>query len=141
MEFSKIMKTKHIRPLAETISKLDQKTKKQLFKIWDNAECQVIEKTIPEEKGLVVYKKFSPKPKALVTMQGKKFAIAALKLFGLLFDAVLTREDSLDRIEQLRIALEKLNIASPQEILFVGNGKSDENAALMVGCQFLKVGK
>jgi phosphoglycolate phosphatase-like HAD superfamily hydrolase len=141
MEFSKIMKTKHIRPLTETISKLDQKTKKKLFEIWDNAECQAIEKTIPEKKGLVVYKKFLTKPKALVTMQGRKFATATLKLFDLSFDVVLTREDSLDRIEQLNTALEKLNTQPPRKILFVGNGKNDEHAALAVGCQFLKVGK
>jgi hypothetical protein len=51
---------------------------------------------------------------------------------------VVTREDSLDRTEQLKIAALKLGV-SLRDILFIGNTESDSVAAKNVECQFLRV--
>jgi phosphoglycolate phosphatase-like HAD superfamily hydrolase len=53
---------------------------------------------------------------------------------------VITREDSLSRVEQLKIAAEKLG-AQMQNILFIGNTNEDVLAAKTVGCQFMRVGE
>jgi phosphoglycolate phosphatase-like HAD superfamily hydrolase len=57
---------------------------------------------------------------------------------GLSFNFIITREDSLNRVEQLRIAAEKLGIKM-QNILFIGNTDEDMLAAKTVGCQFMRV--
>jgi phosphoglycolate phosphatase-like HAD superfamily hydrolase len=51
---------------------------------------------------------------------------------------VITREDSLSRVEQLKIAAEKLAVQT-QNILFIGNTNEDMLAAKTVGCQFMRV--
>jgi FMN phosphatase YigB (HAD superfamily) len=53
---------------------------------------------------------------------------------------ILTREDSLSRVEQLKIAAEKLGVQM-QNILFIGNANEDILAAKTVGCQFTRVGE
>jgi phosphoglycolate phosphatase-like HAD superfamily hydrolase len=137
-EFSKIMKTKNVRPLTRTISKLDGKIKKEILDIWDRAELAVLPKITPVKEGIAVYDKFSKKTKALVTMQGKALVNRILERFRFTFDAILTREDSLDRVKQLRAAAQTLN-AHFENVLFVGNGEGDQAAAQEVRCQFLKV--
>jgi phosphoglycolate phosphatase-like HAD superfamily hydrolase len=56
------------------------------------------------------------------------------------FKLVITREDSLDRVEQLKTALQRLGIDS-QNALFVGNTEKDSAAAKDVRCQFMRVGE
>jgi phosphoglycolate phosphatase-like HAD superfamily hydrolase len=137
-EFSKIMKTKNVRPLTKTVSKLDGKIKKEILDIWDRAELAVLSKITRVKEGIAVYNKFSKKPKVLVTMQGKALVNQILERFDLTFTAVLTREDSLDRVKQLRTAAQTLGVRL-ENVLFVGNGEGDQVAAEEVGCQFLKV--
>jgi phosphoglycolate phosphatase-like HAD superfamily hydrolase len=73
-------------------------------------------------------------------MQGKPLVQIVLKRLGLSFNFIITREDSLNRIEQLKIAAEKLKTPA-QNILFIGNTSEDMLAAEIVGCQFLRVGE
>lgn len=136
--FKKIMKTDQIRPLLETVVKLDQETKAQVFKAWDKAELAVAEKIPPNHEGMSLYQKYSDKPKALVTMQGKAIVDVVVDRCALHFDFIATREDSLSRAEQLAIAAEKLKTPL-QNILFIGNTDGDAAAAEKVGCQFLRV--
>jgi phosphoglycolate phosphatase-like HAD superfamily hydrolase len=90
------------------------------------------------DEGTRIYKKFSAKRKALVTMQGKALVTVALERLRLSFEVVLTREDSLSRVEQLKNAAQKLGTQA-DDVLFVGNTEGDQLAAEKVGCQFLKV--
>lgn len=137
-EFSRIMETVDVRPLAKTISKLDEKTKKKVFEVWDNAELAALADATVNDEGIALYKKFSEKPRALVTMQGKALVQNVLERLGLSFNFVVTREYCLNRVEQLKIAAEKLG-AQFQNILFIGNIDDDFLAAEKVGCQFLRV--
>jgi len=137
-EFSKIMKTTDIRPLAQKISKLDEKTKKEIFEVWDKAELEVSADATAKNEGITLYKKFLGKPKALVTLQGKALVQKVLERLDFSFSFVVTRERCLSRVEQLKIAAEKLGTPF-QNILFVGNTDDDLLAAEKVGCQFLRV--
>ncbi len=137
-EFSRIMKTADVHPLAKSISKLDEKTKKKIFEVWDTAELAALADMTVNDEGFALYKKFSEKPRALVTMQGKALVQNVLKRLGLSFNFVVTREYCLSRVEQLTVAAEKLGVPF-QNILFVGNIDDDFLAAKKVGCQFLRV--
>jgi len=137
-EFKKIMKTVDARPLAKTISKLDEGTKKKVFVVWDKAELTALADVTVNDKGIALYKKFSEKPKVLVTMQGKALVRTVLERLGLSFNFVVTREHCLDRVEQLIIATEKLKAYLPN-VLFIGDTDDDFLAAKKVGCQFLRV--
>jgi phosphoglycolate phosphatase-like HAD superfamily hydrolase len=117
---------------------LDEKTKKKVFKIWDKTEASVWREGTIKREGMTLYKKFSKEPKALVTMQGKTLVQNIIKSLKLSFDVVVTREDNLDRAEQLKIAARKLGV-SLRDILFIGNTEGDSVAAKNVKCQFLRV--
>ena len=137
-EFQKIMKTDKINPIAKTVSKTDNGSRAQLFKVWDNAELAASKKMTTNEEGMTVYRKNLEKPKALVTMQGRKLVAIIAEQLELSFDVVITREDSLNREKQLKKAAEKLDVKI-QNILFVGNTEDDALAAERAGCQFSKV--
>lgn len=137
-EFSKIMKTTDIHPLSQKIPKLNGKTKKRIFEVWNKAELEVSANASRKDEGINIYEKFLEKPKALVTMQGKALVEDVFGRLGLSFDFVVTREHSLNRVEQLRIVAERF-AASFKNILFVGNIDDDFLAAKEVGCQFLRV--
>lgn len=130
--------TSNLHPLNQKVSALDQKKRKQVFKIWDKAELLALEKAIAREPGMALYKKYSPKPKALITMQGKTLTETIMEKLGLSFDFAVTREESLDRISQLRIAAERLGTPF-EHVLFVGNTDEDSSAAEEVHCQFHRV--
>lgn len=137
-EFSRIMKTTDVHPLAKTIAKLDEKAKKEIFEVWDDAELVALTDMTVNNEGTTLYEKFSEKPKALVTLQGKTLVKNVLERLNLSFNFVVTRENCLNRVKQLKIAAEKLE-ALFQNILFVGNTDDDFLAAKKVGCQFLRV--
>jgi len=136
--FGKIMQTSNVRPLTKTIPALDAETKKKVFKVWEQIEIDALGNVTVNNEGLAVYEQHSRTTKALVTMQGKAFVRKLLETLSLSFALVVTREDSLDRAEQLRIALKKLKV-SPSEILFTGNTDEDSHAAKKVGCKFQRV--
>ena len=68
----------------------------------------------------------------------KVFVEKILNRFNLFFDYVITREDSLDRSEQITIAVKELDTQF-QNVLFIGNTEEDGVHAKKVGCKFLKV--
>ena len=138
-EFSKIMKTNDIQPITKTISNLDKETRKRIFQVWDEKEKLVWKKGTTKKEGMSIYLKFTDKPKALVTMQGKSLVQEVMKSSSLSFDSVVTREDSLERTEQLQIAAQKLGVPLGKKILFVGNTEGDASAAKNVACQFMRV--
>jgi phosphoglycolate phosphatase-like HAD superfamily hydrolase len=137
-DIRKIIKKEAVRPLLETVSKLDAKTRREVFKVWDKAELDASAKMAINEEGIAVYKRFQQKPKALVTMQGRTLMKIALLHFRLAFCVTVTREDSLSRVEQLEKAFQRLGTTA-QNLLFVGNTEDDSLAAEKTRCQFLKV--
>jgi phosphoglycolate phosphatase-like HAD superfamily hydrolase len=138
-KFSRILQVDDVRPVSKTVARLDRRTRGKIFEAWEEAELSVTEKITVKDEGMALYRKYSAKPKALVTMQGKALVQAVLKPLGLSFDLVLTRENSLDRVEQLRMAIEKLKFDS-KDVLFIGNTEGDLHATEGVKCQFLRVG-
>jgi HAD superfamily hydrolase (TIGR01549 family) len=139
-EIGKITKMSNVRPLTKVVAKLEEETKRKVFDIWDKIEMEALANMKVNQEGITYYKKFLEKQKALVTMQGKPLVQSVLKRLGLSFNFIITREDSLSRVEQLKIAAEKLGIQN-QNILFIGNTKEDILAAKTVGCQFMRVGE
>jgi HAD superfamily hydrolase (TIGR01549 family) len=134
-EFRKITKTDITHPITKAISRLNDHTKEKVFEAWDKAEFNVLNDVTPKTEGMNLYKQFSPKPKGLVTMQGKAFVQDLLEPLGLRFDFIFTRENSLDRAEQLKLAAKKLGVQFPS-VLFIGNTEDDELAAKKAGCQY-----
>jgi phosphoglycolate phosphatase-like HAD superfamily hydrolase len=137
-EFKEIMHMENVRPLVDTVSRVDDETRKKVFRAWDKAELAVSAKITVNDEGVKVYREYAEKPKALVTLQGRKVVDAVVTRFGLAFDVVVTRENSLFRAEQLRTAAEKLGVQM-ENVLFAGNADGDAVAAEKVGCQFLRV--
>ena len=137
-DFGKLMKTADVRPLTKTIPKLDEKTRNEVFKRWEKIELEALQNMTLKTHGLELYNQHSGKPKALVTMQGKILVQSALKQLGIFFDLIVTRENSLDRAEQLKIAAQKLK-TPVKYILFIGNTEEDSEAAKKIGCEFLRV--
>jgi HAD superfamily hydrolase (TIGR01549 family) len=137
-EFKKIMHTDNVQPVTEKISKLDKKTQQQVFRAWDKTELVAAANITINKKGIEIYKRYSQKPKALVTMQGKAVVKNIFAKLGLSFNITVTRELSLNRTEQLENAAEKLKTQF-DSILFVGNTENDSLAAEKAGCQFLRI--
>ena len=79
---------------------------------------------------------------ALVTMQGRAVCNRVLERLGLagFFGEVFTREDSLDRSEQLLLASSALRV-EPSTTLFVGDKLSDLEAGRKLGATVALVGK
>jgi len=138
-KFREILKTEKVRPVTKTLTSLDEETRKKLFEEWDKAELEALPKIRKNENGLRLYQEYSSTPKALVTMQGNVVLKKILKTLKLSFKVTVTREYSLDRIEQLKKAAEKLGVETFEDILFVGDTSNDKEAAEKLGCQFLKV--
>jgi phosphoglycolate phosphatase-like HAD superfamily hydrolase len=137
-EFKRIMGVASVRPLVETVLRVDEKTRETVFMAWDRAELAVVEEVAVNEEGMSIYRQFGDKRRALVTLQGKAVVEEIMKLYGLSFNIAVTREDSLFREEQLTKAISLLNV-EPGNVLFVGNTDSDASAAEEIGCQFRRV--
>jgi phosphoglycolate phosphatase-like HAD superfamily hydrolase len=137
-EFSRIAGIPKVQPITRLLSEVNTKTRTAIFEVWDRAELVAWEKATIIQEGARLYKKYLKKPRVLITMQGRAITELITKELNLSFIWVITREDSYDRIQQLQIAIHKLNTPSRQ-ILFVGNTDGDSEAAKAVGCRFLRV--
>ena len=137
-EFRRIMRVADVRPLVDTISRMDGRTRELVFGAWEKAELAVLGKVVANDKGMKVYGEFAGKRRALVTLQGKVVVEAVLRRFEFAFDVVVTREDALFRAAQLSKAVNQLGV-DVRNVLFVGNTEGDAVAAEKVGCQFFRV--
>jgi len=138
-KFRKIIGDSKLRPLTEKIAKLNNEKRKEIFEVWTKAELEALPKLTINEEGMKLYRKFSDKKRALVTMQGKTTTERILRTLGLSFHIVVTRENSLNRAEQIKSVLKKLDL-EPTEALMIGDRESDKDSSQKVGCKFLKVG-
>ncbi len=136
-EFKQIMGIPEVRPILKTVAEIkDAQIRKRVYDTWERYEMAVLHQTIFHEEGIRIYRAHIDKPKALVTMQSKKTTKAILDKFKMNdFKAVITREDSFNRAEQLKMAAAKLDVPL-KNILFVGNMDNDAEAAKIAGCQF-----
>lgn len=77
---------------------------------------------------------------SLVTMQGRRACSQVLERFSLkqFFLKYFTREDSLDRAEQVSFALSAMNIEKDSS-MFVGDRLNDLNAAKVLGVPFTMI--
>lgn len=137
-EFKSIMHVEDVRPVIEVVCRTDESTKKKIFKVWDKAEIACLPNVSVNEEGMGLYSDFASRPKALVTFQGKKAAHQIIKNFKLSFINTFTREDSLNRVEQLKRAIEELKVPA-SKILFAGDSENDEISAKNVGCLFHRI--
>ena len=138
-KFKAIIGIEEVQPILKTVAEIKEpQTKRRVFEAWEKFELAIIDKITVHEEGMKLYKEYANKPRALVSMQGKKTISIILAKFNLSFDVVLNREDVFSRVEQLKMAAEKLGV-EVRDVLFVGNLDNDENAAREVGCQFLRV--
>jgi len=71
-EFRRIMGVREVHPVVEVVSRTDGKTRELVFNAWDRAELAVASNTLVNEEGMKTYIEFLEKPKALVTLQGKR---------------------------------------------------------------------
>lgn len=137
-ELKRILNTDQVRPMLRTISKLEGNNREEVFRAWDKAEWAALPETITNEVRMAVYNEHCDKLKALVTMQGKAFVNEWLRNCDLAFDTIVTREDSLNRVEQLKIAAKRLG-SRFEDVLFIGDKEYDLTAAKQVGCLFQRM--
>ena len=100
----------------------DKELEERAFKIVEEAELEAAReaKPNPELRTALEQLKSAGAKLALVTLQARRPALTALEGLGVkdLFDEIITREDSLSREEQLRMALQKLRV-EPREAAMV----------------------
>ncbi|MCX8171210.1 MAG: HAD-IA family hydrolase [Candidatus Bathyarchaeota archaeon] len=135
-EISKILRVNKVDSILSAISKAGLDERNKIFKIWDSLEAEAFLGMKKIEEGIRIYNDFHDKLKCLVTLQGRRVVRKILEETGLTFNHIITREDSVNRDEQLRIAIEKFKI-NPKEILVVGDRESDKEAAEKLGCRFI----
>ena len=127
-----------VQPLTKTAKKLDLNSREKLFKLWEIAEMKALRNFRINEEGIGLYRRYGNRPVALVTMQGKNVVEEIMNQLFLKFTVIVTREDSLDRKDQIKTAIDLIGLA-PDKVLVVGDRDSDKVAAMHVGCKFLKV--
>jgi len=137
-EIQTIMKTPKVTPLVQTIAVLDKKARSEVYEVWTKAELEALPSLRINNEGMKLYQKFSGRPLALVTMQGRRVVEEILSSLKLSFDVVLTREESLDRAKQIEVAVAKLGL-KPKDILMIGDRENDKTSSEKIGCQFLMV--
>ncbi len=114
-----------------------------LFAMLDLHELKAVAAATPVSGAFELLSRLSKVAKlGLVTMQGLTACdkILGRHHLGDLFDVLVTREDSLDRAVQLRIALQSLS-SSPKDTLFTGDRLNDVVCGRRAGVDTALVGK
>ena len=114
-----------------------------LFAMLDLAESKAVAAATPIGGAFELLSRLSKAAKlGLVTMQGSSACdkILGRHHLGELFDVLVTREDSLDRAAQLRIALQALQ-SLPKDTLFIGDRLNDVACGKIAGVDTVLVGR
>lgn len=114
---------------------------KQAFSIIDRYELEAVPFARLYDGSQALLAKLSEVTKlSLVTMQGEKACSMMLQMFSLkqYFISYFTRDDSLDRADQVRLALGSMR-TKPSTSMFVGDRLNDLNAAKKVGIPFTMI--
>ncbi|MDR2699450.1 MAG: hypothetical protein LBC12_01290 [Nitrososphaerota archaeon] len=138
-KISEILGIAEISSLLNAVTQVeDQQVLRKVFDTWTSFELAIIDNIIVHKEGMQLYRQHAKLPKALVTMQGKETVHRICQKFNIQFDTISTREDTLNRNEQLKMVAINLGFTLP-DMLFIGNIDNDENAAKQVNCQFIRV--
>ncbi|MDV3244186.1 MAG: HAD hydrolase-like protein [Nitrososphaerales archaeon] len=117
--------------------------KESIFAVVESHELRAVASAKPMPGAVdLLYSLFEVSKLALVTLQGRRACDEILRRHKLadLFEAVITREDSLDRALQLEAALNRLGIR-PRAALFAGDRLNDVVCARRVGVPVALVGR
>ncbi len=146
MEIRELLKTDHpLRPLATSIpiaAKGNTELINKAFEYVKHIELQAAN-NVNRDTELINFFEWLVRNKikiGLVTLQAKEPALLVLDKLGILnfLSLVITREDSLHRIDQLSLALKILN-AEPNNTIFVGDTQWDVDAGKKLGCYTVSV--
>lgn len=116
--------------------------RQRLLSMIESHELKAIESARPMPGAVeVVYSLFEVSRLALVTLQSRAVCEEILRRHKLLdlFEATVTREESLDRSAQLEAVLNRLGVR-PRDALFVGDRLNDVVCARKVGVAVAIVG-
>jgi phosphoglycolate phosphatase-like HAD superfamily hydrolase len=134
------------KPIFETINAIVRARPDLLgrvFSVVESYELKAVESSKPIEGALELLNVLSGSSRlALVTLQGRRACRRILmgnRVFDL-FETVVTREDSLDRAEQLLLTVGRLKVP-PQDLLFVGDRLNDVASAMRARVDVALVGK
>jgi phosphoglycolate phosphatase len=133
-------------PLFGTLQKLlaqRPELRAQAFSAIDQFEIDAVKDAEPVSGSLDLLMRLSTRAAlALVTMQGRKACDALVGKFSMqtLFRCCVTREDSLDRSEQIAIAMGRVG-GSARRTLFVGDRLNDVVAARKAGVEVVVLGR
>jgi phosphoglycolate phosphatase-like HAD superfamily hydrolase len=132
-------------PLFPTIEKLTYNNlalRKKIFEIIKKEEIKIIKKIVFNPEIYKIFKELKNKNYkiALITFQSKKATLEILKKLKILnfFNNILTREDSINREEQIRITLNKFDF-KPFEAIVVADKNEDILSAKKIGCKTISV--
>ncbi len=142
-----VLKTNHpLKPLGLSVyilTRNNPKLREKAFKIIEKEELEAARKVFFDKKlyEIFTYLKFRNTKIGLVTLQNRRTALIILNRLGLtkFFRTIITRDDSLDRFVQLRIAIDKLGV-KPSKTVFIGDTLWDYEAGLKMGCKTVIVG-
>jgi phosphoglycolate phosphatase-like HAD superfamily hydrolase len=134
------------KPIFETINAIVRARPDLLgrvFSIVESYELKAVDGSKPIEGALDLLNLLSGSSRlALVTLQGRMACRRILmdnRVFDL-FETMVTREDSLDRAEQLLLTIRRLKVPR-QDLLFVGDRLNDVASAMRARVDVALVGK
>jgi phosphoglycolate phosphatase-like HAD superfamily hydrolase len=128
---------------VQTVAAKDPLLLGAMMRIIDDYESRAVPGARLEEGAADVLEALSRRAKlSLVTMQGRGACDTILGRLGIgrFFSSRFTREDSMDRTDQLRMALKSLG-AREDEAIFVGDRINDLRAARAAGVRFVMIRK
>lgn len=132
-------------PLFPKIEKLTYNNlalRKKIFKIIEKEEIKIVKKISYDPEIYRIFKELKNRKykTALITFQSKKATLKILKKLKILnfFNNILTREDSINREEQIRITLSKFGF-KPSEVIVVADKDEDILAAKKFGCKTIAI--
>jgi HAD superfamily hydrolase (TIGR01509 family) len=139
-KIKRILKTDHsLTPLIPSLEELitDSELKKRIYKTIDDEEMKVVKKLEFDEDIAKVFEKLKKVDCriALVTLQGRKPAVEALKRLNIYeyFDLVISRDENKNRKEQIRMALKTIGV-KPSQSIIVADKARDMSVAKRLGC-------
>jgi len=128
-------------PLFKTVASLtsaNPEAFRRSLQIIDDEELLAVEKLRVFDHARQVLEALRTKdyPLCLMTLQGRRPAQESLRRAGLteFFSAIVTREDSIDRHEQIKMCVEILR-KKPPTVLVVGDRLNDVLSANRLGCK------
>jgi len=144
-KIKKILKTDHsLTPLIPSIEEVatDSKVKKKIYKAIDYEEMKVVEKLKFDQDIARLFEKLKKVNLrlALVTLQGRKPAIEALKRLNIYkyFDLVISRDEDKNREKQIQKALRTMGM-EPSQSMVVADKLRDMLIAKRLGCVSMAV--